>query len=232
MPFEDKLFMIPAYMHRNAQHVLDGLSRPVNMLRLLGEIVDNETGKGECFSGMWELTPNHHYRYRIGLQPQPLNDSLNWTPNFQLEFELADFLILHTLLIQIKDAHQQLLDGKITEDGFKEFTQESDRLCFQCRYWHSRDVHPGPDSPRGNRLVPICISIDVYIRTPAGRYDIGTYTLYSGMRCMTGLILEAERLHAIVNGAEPEEVAAIQQIAPGPKTPYDRPTLVVVSSRG
>ena len=231
MPFDDELFQIPAYTHRNAQQVLDALGRPVNMLRLHSEIVDNETGERDIFSNRWELTPDHHYRYTIGLQPQPMEDSLNWSPKFQLDFRLADFLVLHVLLMQIKDTHLQLLAGRITEDGFREFTQESDRLCFQCRYSLSRNARLSADSPRGNRLVPNCISIDVYVRTPAGRYNIGTYSLYSGMRCMAGLILEAERLHAIIDGAEPEAVAAIEQVAPGPKTPYDRPSLVVVKSR-
>lgn len=230
MPFEDELFKIPAYTHRNAQQVLDDLGRPVNMLRLHGNIVDNGTTEREIFSCQRVITSEHHYRYTIGFQPQPMEDSLNWSPHFQLEFRLADFLTLHALLMQIKETHLQFLAGKITEDGYSEFSQESDRLCFQSRYYLSRDAHLGLGSPRGHRLVPNCISIDVYIRMMAGRYDIGTYTLYSGMRCMAGLILEAERLHAIINGAEPEEVAAIQQIAPGPKTPYDRPTLVVVKS--
>lgn len=56
MPFEDKLFLIPAYTHRNAQQVLDNLSRPVNLLRLHGVLVENKTGERDVFSGRCELT--------------------------------------------------------------------------------------------------------------------------------------------------------------------------------
>lgn len=230
MSFNDSMFEIPGYTTRSAQKVLDHLNRPVNMLRLRAEVVHNETREALLFGDMWDLTPRHHFQYTVGLQPQPMEESLNWTPHFSLDFTLTDFQTLHTLLMKIKQEHLQLLAGKIQDEGETEYTSESDRFCFQALYRRSKSLHWGDDAPKGHRLVPICNSIDVYLKTAAGRFDIGHYSLYSGMRCMTGLILEADRIHAIINGAEPEEVASIEQLPVGPRSPLERPSLVLIKS--
>lgn len=210
-------FRIPKYLTRSARLVLDSLNAPVNMLWLHAQTIDDITGKPNLVAARLDELPGHHFLYRIGIQPQVelVEGQRRWNPSFELDFSTSDFLTLHALLLRFKEHHQLYLDRTVTEASTTTLTEVSGGLCFELDY----SLNKSADPEKGDRLIPACQVLRVFHLASGEHTNIGTFRLFGPVTGMTGLLLEAERINAILNGEDAEAVAAIAQM------PFTRPVL-------
>ena len=200
---------INRYLTRNARDVIDKLDAPVNMLWMHAHLINNQSGEevGRLKVGE-DLPAGHHLLYSVGIQPQGDVTLHRWLPRFDLKLTLDDFKTLHSMLIKLKALDQAFLAGDIPSLPLTVASETSDRLCFEAHYKVMEEYVGEEDC----RLQSDCNALHVYTLVGGERLDIGSYRLHHGIDDMTGLILEAERIYAILEGKEPGEVASIQRI--------------------
>jgi hypothetical protein len=200
---------ISRYLTRNAREVIDSLEAPVNMLWMHAHLINNQTGEEVGLLRVREALPaGHHLLYSVGLQPQGEVTLHRWMPRFDLKLTLDDFRTLHTMLMKLKALDLAFLAGDIPPDPLTILSEISDRLCFEVHYKVMEDHVGACDC----HLKSECDALHVYTLMGGERMDIGSFTLHHGIDDMTALILEAERIFAILESKEPVEVAAIQRI--------------------
>lgn len=219
---------INRYLTRNAREVIDKLDAPVNMLWMHAHLINNQTGEEVARLKVREGLPaGHHLLYSVGIQPQGDVTLHRWLPRFDLKLTLDDFRALHSMLIKLKTLDLAFLAGDIPSDPLTTVSEISGRLCFEAHYKVMEEYVDADDC----RLQSECDALHVYTLMGGERMDIGSFTLHRGIDDMTGLILEAERIFAILESKEPEEVQAIQRIPRRTEifyVPKPRPVLRII----
>ncbi|KPC17263.1 Uncharacterized protein AC499_1424 [Pseudomonas amygdali pv. lachrymans] len=187
------------------------------MLWLHTQSINNITGEPALHATAWDEHPGHHFLYKIGIQPQVemVDGQKSWYPSFELEFTLSDFLTLHVLLLKFKQLHQNYLARQVTEASTTTLTELSGGLCFELDYTLAKRNKAGDE----DHLTPECRALKVFHMASGQRTNIGTFKMFGAVTGMTGLLLEAERINAILNGDAPEAVGAIERM------PFTRPAL-------
>ena len=182
------------------------------MLDLFAMCIDDSTGLPRYNNKDAALT-GCHFEYGILFQPQPaLQSSSKGSAageggmNFQMDYEA--FMALHSMLAQIKAAHLRFLDGMALSGAGTEVSGESDGLCFSSIYWATI----ASSREDGAEIKPQCPGIEVYVRRGGERVVVGFLTLRTPLDCIAGLILEAERIHALIHGEPEENVLALKKM--------------------
>lgn len=203
---------ITNYLKDNARLVLDGLGAPVNMLVLQTFVFDDISGDQVHGVNVGDELVASHFQYGIGIQSQSdRHDSASQGgSHFELKFTLEDFRTLHSFLMKVKTHHQNFLVGA-SQNSITIIAQDASRLCFDTQYLITKRSLP----VIGDVLMPVCREVRVYIWIGMQKTEIGTFNLNSDIEGLTGLILEADRLQAILNGAGQEDVSTIQRLATG-----------------
>lgn len=214
------MFDLPAYRTDSAARIWSQLDAPVHMLRLGAQAVDSATQKVAVTHDIW--TPareGHHYVYTLHLQPALTPAEVRSTAGYgrmSVALTNADFAALHSMLQQVKQLHSMYLAGVLDDAAKYSLSGEGDGLCFSTIY----SLHNGLVSrnPAGVNVQPyralqaMCAGFEMFIHRGRETITCGTFSLFNTFAGMAGLILEAERIMALVEGLEERDIQALESV--------------------
>lgn len=182
--------------------------------------VDKKTGEALLDRSFWHSSRGAKFRNTVHLKPEPRHpenpNSADWAPTFSFDLSPADFWTLHSLTSRVRQVHEQAMQDSLSEPVSHTINAEGPKFCFQTTYCMV------PFQPRFPGLIPlptdkqifrpVCTGIGVYLKTPTGdRIDIGTLTLFSAFESMARLMLDVDRVAAMLQGEPLSKVAAISK---------------------